>query len=136
MNDKHLGLGVMLKMLGGDEESAQAFTSCVGKVIKSIKLEDDILKFEFSDGVKLSISDEGQSCCEHRYMTCDDHFSDFEGTKLVGAELKDGPSSSDNYTDHDIQFLDINTDMGTFQLSSHNEHNGYYGGFSITCRVS
>jgi len=35
-----------------------------------------------------------------------------------------------------VQFLTIITDNGTFTVSNHNIHNGYYGGFFIVERVS
>ena len=32
---------------------------------------------------------------------------------------------------HEIQFLDVKTSKGVFQISNHNVHNGYYGGFWV-----
>ena len=37
---------------------------------------------------------------------------------------------------HEIQFLDVKTDKGIFQMANNNEHNGYYGGFLIEARTN
>jgi hypothetical protein len=98
---------------------------------------DNDLTLSFSDGSKLRLFDDGQSCCESRYMRTDDDLSKFEGAKLLGFELADAPSIKDNeYEDHDVQFLNTKTSLGVFTCSNHVEHNGYYGGFSITARYS
>ena len=129
------GMGVMIGMLGGNAESAAAFTGAVGKVIASVRLgDDDALHFEFSDGSKLKLSDEGQSCCENRYMRTDDSLAEYAGAKLLGATIKEAPSMEDEYGEHEVQFLELQTDRGVFTMASHNEHNGYYGGFWIQAR--
>lgn len=51
---------------------------------------------------------------------------------LVGAPVL-APNQNDV---HEVQFLVVHTDKGDLTMSSHNEHNGYYGGFSIEARVS
>ena len=132
----NLGLGVMINMLCGNEKSVEAFSSCLNKTIKSLSLSDNSLHFTFDDGTNLTIWDNGQSCCETRYIVCDDDLKQFIGAKLIGAEIKDAPNISAQYEEHEIQFLDIKTSLGVFQCASHNEHNGYYGGFSIECKVS
>lgn len=130
----NLGIGVMIGMLGGNESSVNALKSSLGKVIKSVKLgEDDALHFVFEDNTKLCIADEGQSCCESRYMRTDDNLSDFVGAVFTDAELKDAPELPDEYGAHEVQFLQITTSKGEFTMASHNEHNGYYGGFWIHC---
>ena len=104
-----------------------------GKRIKSLSLgDDDALHFEMVDGSKFKFYDDGQSCCESRYMRTDDTLSDFVGATFTGAEVKDAPSvKDDDYGEHEVQFLEIQTDRGVFTMASHNEHNGYYGGFLI-----
>ena len=129
-----LGVGVMINMLSS-EDSGEAFRASVGKTIASVALEDDALRFVFADGSRMHMSDEGQSCCEHRYMSTDDNLADFAGAKLLGAEIKQAEGKDGEYGDvHEIQFLEIKTDKGSFTMSSHNEHNGYYGGFYIASR--
>ncbi len=130
----NLGMGVMLGMLCGNKESATAFSAAIGKTISALSLgDDDALHFVFEDGSKLKLSDEGQSCCETRYMRTDDVLADFVGSKLLGAEIKEAPGISDTeaYMEHEVQFLEVQTDCGVFTMASHNEHNGYYGGFCI-----
>jgi hypothetical protein len=62
-------------------------------------------------------------------MRTDDDLNYFVGAKLTGGEIKDAPDVPDKYGYHEVQFLEIQTDRGVFTISSHNEHNGYYGGF-------
>jgi hypothetical protein len=134
-------MGVMLGMLGGNADSVATFTGAVGKTIAALRLgDDDALYFEFSDGSKMRLSDEGQSCCEHRYMRTDDNLADYVGAKLLGAEIKEAPNEADEADEadehevhevHEVQFLEVQTDRGVFTMASHNEHNGYYGGFWI-----
>lgn len=127
-----LGFGVMINMLGGNRDSVAAVQAAVGKTITSVKLDDDRLKFEFEDGSRLTLWDDGQSCCESRYMQTDDDLPYYVGAKFLNAEVRDGGSTEGEYVDtHEIQFLVITTDRGTFSMASHNQHNGYYGGFSI-----
>lgn len=129
----NLGLGVMLRQLSGNAESVNAFKSALGKTISALRLgDDDALHFEFSDGTKIKFADEGQNCCESRYMRTDDDLASFVGATLLDAEVKDAPSIEDDKCgSHDVQFLEVRTDRGVFTMASHNEHNGYYGGFSI-----
>lgn len=130
----NLGLGLIIKMLGSDRASVDAFTNAMGKTISSLKLgADDALHFVFTDGSKLKISDDGQSCCEHRYMRTDDDLSEFIGAKLLDAEIKEAPNVVNEYEEHEVQFLEVKTDRGVFTMASHNEHNGYYGGFYVCC---
>lgn len=129
---EQVGMGVMLGMLGGNADSVTAFTGAVGKTISALRLgDDDALHFEFDDGTKMKLSDEGQSCCELRYMRTDDNLADFVGAKLLGAELKEAPGIETEGEYHEVQFLEVQTDRGVFTMASHNEHNGYYGGFWV-----
>jgi hypothetical protein len=134
----HPGMGVMLGMLGGNEETVNAVKSSLNKVIKKVWLdaENNDLKFEFEDGTKLKLWDGGQSCCESRYMVTADDLTEYSEAKLLNIELKDAPNAPDEYGDHEIQFLDVTTDKGVFQMANHNEHNGYYGGFWIQASLN
>lgn len=129
-----IGIGVMIRTLGGNAETVNAVKSAINKTIEKVWLEDDKLMFNFTDGTHLKMYDDGQSCCENRYMSTDDDLTEYAGAKLLDFELKDAPNVSDEYGDHEVQFLDVVTDKGTFQMASHNEHNGYYGGFWIVAR--
>lgn len=132
-----IGVGVMLKAMSGNSESVNVLTEAIGKRITALKLgDDDALHFEFADGSRMKLSDEGQSCCEARYMQTDDDLESFVGAVLLGAEIKDGPEVEDEHSDvHEVQFLEVNTDRGSFTMASHNEHNGYYGGFCVMASV-
>lgn len=129
-----LGLGVMIQSLGGNKETVNAVKSALGKVIEKVSLDDNELVFNFTDGTGLKMFDDGQSCCEYRYMRTDDDLSDYQGSTLLDFELKDAPNMEDEYGDHEVQFLDVKTSNGVFQMANHNEHNGYYGGFWIVAR--
>jgi hypothetical protein len=107
------------------------YKECIGKTIESIRLEDNVLRFKFADGTKLTVRDDGQSCCEHRYMTCDDDLSLHYGEKLVSIETSGVKRKTDDDWCHDVMFLWVQTDKDSFSVCTHNSHNGYYGGFDI-----
>lgn len=111
----------------------EAVLASIGKTITALELNgDDALVFTFSDGAKLKVFDAGQNCCESRYMRTDDKLAEFVGSTLVGFDVKDAPDMDDGNGDvHEVSFLQVNTSAGDFTMSSHNEHNGYYGGFAI-----
>jgi hypothetical protein len=128
------GLGFMISQLGGNEQSVEAYMAAIGKTILKAEIVDDALNITFIDGTGVRFYDDGQSCCEHRYMRTDDELTSFTGARLLGAEILNGPDEEDDYGVHEVQFLKITTSKGIFTVSSHNEHNGYYGG--ISCRVA
>jgi hypothetical protein len=127
------GLGVLINLLGGDSDSQESIQKCIGKKILGIKVDDSEVNIEFED-CKLKLWDDGQSCCEHRYMVCDDDLSYYVGKEFLGAEIKDAPDGDDNGECHEVQFLEIITKDGVINIANHNEHNGYYGGFSISAK--
>jgi len=129
------GLGVMLNFLGGNEETVSAIKASIGNAITSIALDAESLVIGLSNGTSLKLWDDGQSCCETRYMSCDDDLQSFIGDKLVGIELKNTQNMEYEYGAYEVQFLDIITDKSRFQIANHNEHNGYYGGFSISAQL-
>lgn len=107
-----------------------------GKTIVDVELiEIDILngfviKFEDVDGI--AIYDAKQECCEHRYMTTDDDLKSLIGSKLLYIEEKPGEEVESDYGNyHETMFIEIGTDKGFVTITTHNEHNGYYGGFSL-----
>ena len=103
-------------------------------LLHEVKGRENLLLY-FEDGSGISIYDTAQECCELRYMRTDDNLKDFVGSKLKDVILKDYKQlKDDEYGDvHEIVFLEIVTDKGSFVMSNHNEHNGYYGGFDIDC---
>jgi hypothetical protein len=143
-----LGMVVMLKQLSGNHNSVDSYHKSIGKTIKHIELSpppndsskwddegQDTLKVTFDDGSMLTVFDAGQSCCESRYMRTDDKFEAFVGAKLLSMELKEAPTITGEWGDeHEVQFLELMTSKGALTMASHNEHNGYYGGFAIELR--
>lgn len=125
------GLGVMIQRLFG-QNGAEHVEAAIGKKIESVKLDGETLRFRFEDGSTLGLFDNGQSCCESRYMRTDDNLDYYTGAELMNVEIKDGPTEEGEYGDaHECQFLVITTSKGEFTMANHVEHNGYYGGFAI-----
>jgi len=129
-----LGVGVMIQSLGGNAETVNTLKGSLKKTIKRVCIIENELLFTFTDGSGMKIFDDGQSCCENRYMNTSDDLTEYEDAVLLDFELKDVTNENTEYEDHEIQFLDIKTDKGVFQISNHNEHNGYYGGFWIVAQ--
>jgi hypothetical protein len=107
----------------------------LGKKIEEVDLEEELgLVFTMEGGTRFCISDAGQTCCEARYMTTDDDLESFRGDLLLGVEIK--PSTEEVDTGcpndyHDIEFLEVQTDKCSFTVATHDEHNGFYGGFLV-----
>ncbi len=121
----------------GHNEGVQGLNDSMGKPIRVLELLNDTLKLAVDGGPLLNVFDEGQSCCESRYMRTDDDPAQFIGATLVSVEVRTAPSIDGEYGDeHEVQFLVVVTDRGHVTFSNHNEHNGYYGGFAITVKRS
>jgi hypothetical protein len=130
-----------VKEIEGDFEFSHLwakYTEIVGLKITAMAIGGDgpeHLCIRFDDGSAIFISDEGQSCCERRYITCDDDLSGHEGGQLVSINTDasgSGPDvGEDDYGCHEVQFVAVQTTKGCFTLCTHNEHNGYYGGFGL-----
>lgn len=91
-----LGVGAMIGMLGGNEETVNAHNQAKGRKIVSAKVdeatrEDGALILSFDGGSRLTVWDGGRSCCESRYITCDDNLDDLAGEFLKEIVLKEGP---------------------------------------------
>lgn len=91
------------------------------------------IRLTFDDGSAIRIWDDGQSCCESRYTTTDDDLSKIVGGVLRRIETKPAPEIKGEYgEEHEQVFVEIGTDECFVTLVTHNEHNGYYGGFGLT----
>lgn len=109
------------------------------RLIESIKLDEDrnciILNFQW--GKPVEILDAARECCELRYISTDDDLSEASNSMLFGIEIKNvgylpaDDEDDDNYGCHEIQFLELKTSKGCFTFTTHNQHNGHYGGFEI-----
>jgi hypothetical protein len=65
-------------------------------------------------------------------MHCEDEgdFEFHEGAFLRFVKIVTG-DDEDGYEVHETEYCNILTSKGVIQLVCHNEHNGYYGGFSV-----
>lgn len=138
-----MGLGVMIRHLGTRRGLSEEEVALIhGKRISRVVLNNgssrhNSIEIKFESGPTLVLSDEGQSCCESRYITSDDDLGYYSGADLYDVELGEHrESNSSEYGDcHEIQFLNVRTSKGVITFETHNEHNGYYGGFSIEARL-
>lgn len=130
-----LGLGVMINALCG--YGSDDFSAFVGKEVSKMSLDGGVFRISFEGGGLLTVTDEGQSCCENRYMRTDDDLDYHKGATLLGIENgKAAEETEGEYGEcHEICFVDVKTSRGVITLASHNEHNGYYGGFSMVVKV-
>lgn len=128
---KNPGMGAMIHLLsGGSKKSASDY---YGRRIRHARLEEERLLIAFEDGVTIALTDEGQSCCEARYMRSDDDIASLIGGTLAAMTVKEGPDEVGEYGDtHETCFVEVQTDKGFITIASHNEHNGYYGGFAMS----
>jgi hypothetical protein len=110
-----------------------------GLTIVSAVLEHEFtLILTFADGTRLFLHDDGQSCCESRYITCDDGLETLVGGVLLNIQARPGPNliQQDEYRgDHDTMFVEVQGSTGFVTLTTHNQHNGYYGGFDLKIDV-
>ena len=132
-----LGMTQMINILcDGFRDSREYLEELKNQKINSITFDGDSTVRIETDLGRYSIWDDGQSCCEHRYMTTDDDVSSFNDSIFLDMLLKDAPDIEDKYQVHDVQFLEIITSKGSLTFATHNEHNGYYSGFSIKIKRS
>lgn len=102
---------------------------------------DEGLKLTCANGWVIVLNDEGQSCCESRYITCDDDVGSLVGGVFYGVRKstarREWVANDKEYHGevHEVVFIDVVTSVGSITLCTHNEHNGYYGGFDVTIRM-
>lgn len=123
-----MGLGAMIHHLGGG--SPESASKYYGKKITGAQFINDSLILFFADCI-IEISDDGQSCCEERYLRTDDDPQDLVGKTLTSIKLKETKSDSD-WGVHEITFMEVQAEDACVTFSSHNEHNGYYGGICLS----
>lgn len=124
----------LAKLLPGENLTPIQWQVLVGgHPITSVAV-DDACVITLEGGGKLTIKDDGQSCCESRYMSCDDDLASLAGGQLVDIDMDAGGDTGEagDWGDcHETMFVKVRTTKGDFTLVTHNEHNGYYGGFSL-----
>lgn len=124
------GIGAMLHYLrGGSIKDPKDY---YGNTITKISLENDILRITFGNGISIKLWDNGQSCCERRYITCDDDLQSLVGNTLTKIEAKEHITTMESGEPHEIVFIEISTNNTSITLCTHNEHNGSYGGFGLS----
>lgn len=132
------GMTVMIHQLfGGDSDSESAIQQAIGRKIASVSVSD-VIRITFEDGSVLTVRDDGQSCCESRYLLCDDDLASFGGDVLMSVEVRDGETQKDPEfgDEHETMFVEFTTERGSFTVCTHNEHNGFYGGFVLRAEFS
>lgn len=126
------GVGVMMHTFCGG--SSHKVSEYIGKKITAVDMKGDKLLVTFDGGKKIAIWDDGQSCCENRYMMTDDDVQSLVGHSLVRIDAKDGTTvrgDEEYFEEHEVCFVEIGTEVGFITIANHNEHNGYYGGFGL-----
>lgn len=126
-----LGIGAVIHTLSG--RSPKKPNDYYGKKIKTAELIENEILISFEDGLKIKIWDDGQSCCESRYITTDDDVKDLIGQILISINAKDGPDIERDYGYHEQVFVEIQGNNSSITFCTHNENNGYYGGFVLSC---
>ena len=98
----------LIKDLISDDETRIAIQDSLNKTISGVFITDDNLYINFDDNTALRIWDGGQSCCEHRYMVCDDELNDYIGAKLTNVYSKPVTFTDDDWGGkHETMFVDF-----------------------------
>lgn len=104
----------------------------LGRTVKAAEIKNNALILRFVDGSGVRIFDDGQQCCELRYLHTDDDVSSLVGAKVLDICEKDGTNVDEEGGDvHETTFIEIQTNKGFVLLVNHNEHNGCYSGFAV-----
>lgn len=61
-----------------------------------------------------------------------DDLKEYVGSRYFGYSVHYAQYVEDEYEVHEVQFLEIMTSVGPITMSMHIEHNGYYGGISLS----
>lgn len=132
----NLGFGAILAKISGYPNDIAAV---IGKRLTSMTVEEKAATLFFDDGTRLVLTDEAQSCCEYRHISTDDDLAFVAGCTLLAIEEAPGRAATEDELDscsvHDICFIHVQTSGGRVTLQTHNEHNGYYGGFCIAAKL-
>lgn len=97
------------------------YALAVGKQITSAYKSDNQICINFIDNSKLLIFDDGQSCCEHRYLTCDDYLEGMIGEffSSISTTCCDNLDSSEDMY-HEVRFVTIYTNRDHYTACTHN----------------
>ena len=131
---KCFGVGIKAHMLYGPMAETEMLIPVGKRIVKAEIVVDDMhkLRLDFEDGTAIVMYDDGQACCEQRYMSTDDDIQSLVGALLVRIDQCDtryGDRSAEEILD--CSFVEIGTDKGFITLVNYNSHNGYYGDFDL-----
>lgn len=84
----------------------------------------------FTNGFSLHILDAGQDCCEERTLTCDDDLEGLAGSRLLTVTVSGVAKEEEDGEEHEMAFVIIQFSTYAITLTTHNRHNGYYGGIA------
>jgi hypothetical protein len=109
----------------------------VTKVEEEGHYDSDYIRIALACGYVLHVMDAGQSCCERRYLHTDDDLGSMVGETLTQIYVLDAAIKEEVGSDaeHEVQFVHIVTNRQHVVVETHNEHNGYYGGFALRVEV-
>jgi len=123
---------------------AASLDRVVGAKLLSLGLRDNQLLLTFYNGQVLTVCDARQSCCENRFLHTDDDLEYYSGATFLGMEhrkvrsqeeevlrILGGAQNAGGGDVIEIEFLIVRTSKGEFTVETHNEHNGFYGGFDV-----
>ncbi len=123
---------VAAKLLDGVTVHEKIMARSIGHIITGALLFDDKFHIDLNNDERLVLTLDRNSCCESRYLVCDDDIPSFVDAMLNGMWLKHAPDIVGSYGEvHECSFFEILTSKGSITLASHNEHNGYYGGTNL-----
>lgn len=103
----------------------QALSRAKGKTIESITFSqtsadryENKMVITFDNGDALAVYDDGQQCCERRYMVANEDMSFYPGAEFYDLDVRDAVIST--LSDGDIlelQFMIVSTSFGSFTAS-------------------
>ena len=129
------GMMVNLNRIMGIDNWKAARDS-IGKVITALSITEEMLSLTFADGSTIELFDNGQCCCENRWMHTDDDLPYYVGATFMDIAIADGPEKTEEWGGtEESQFLKVKTSKGEFTVKTYNAHNGYYGGFVLAARL-
>jgi hypothetical protein len=127
-------------VLSVDQETLKTIGSCLGKVIEKVMLAYDHESREsiiiiFTDGTALNLFDDGQQCCEKRWLASDDKSEDVAGGVLMDVQMEEGVDDEGSEDILQSQFIRIITDKAPYVVTAYNKHNGSYDGITVKAEI-
>ncbi len=122
-----------VKFNDGDNQDFEKF---YGMRIEKASFDGGSILLDMGNDIVIEIYDDRQSCCEKRYLNVhSDELQTLGGDTLRSIGVKWTTQKDDAGDYHEVAFCEIRTEDNTVSFSTHNEHNGYYGGFDLRVEV-